>query len=229
MPKLILLCSLLFGWAGVGWADELPEDRYHFSVSARGQADNDWMVVVLSAQRQDKDLARASTAVNEEMAWALAQLGDDLSVQRSTESYYTQPVYSDKKRQVRAWRVSQSLRLESGDFARLGGLLQTLQQRLALEQMQFSVKPDTRELLVEELMVEALANFRRRAQLIAHQMDAVDFKPISVQIDTGEAPSYYAQPEMMMRGVAAEMAAPAIAGGESEISVRVNAAIELQY
>lgn len=210
-------------------AEELSKDRYQFSVSARGQADNDWMVVVLSTQHQDKDLARASAAANIEMAWALNQLKGDLEIKSSTEGYRSQPVYSDKGREVRAWRVSQQLRLQGANFEKLTGKLQKLQERLSIQQMQFSVKPDTRDLLVEDLMVEALANFRRRAKLIAHQMDALDYTPISVNINTGGNRGQYQAPEMMMRSMAADRAAPAVSGGESDISVQISAQIELQY
>lgn len=228
MNKVAVLVSMLALFSPLQ-AEELPKDRYHFSVSARGQADNDWMVVVLSTQHQDKDLARASTAANKEMAWALDQLKGELEIKSSTEGYRSQPVYSDKGREVRAWRVTQQLRLQGANFDRLTQKLQKLQERLSIQQMQFSVKPDTRDLLVEDLMVEALANFRRRAKLIAHQMDAIDYKPVNVNINTGGNPGRYQAPEMMMRSMSADMASPAVSGGESDISVQISAQIELQY
>jgi len=229
MQKIALLLISTFVLLAPVHAQELAKDRYHFSVSVRGQADNDWMVVVLSTQHQDKDLARASDANNEEMSWALEQLKDELEIKTSTEGYRSNPVYSDKGREVRAWRVTQQLRLQSSNFDLLTSKLQKLQQRLAVQQMQFSVKPDTRDLLVEDLMVEALANFRRRAKLISHQMEARDFKAVNVSINTGNAPGYYPRPEMMMRSASADMEAPAVSGGESDITVNISAEIELQY
>ncbi len=227
MKIILLMVSTMFLMSSVV-AEELPKDRYHFSVSARGQADNDWMVVVLSSQRQDKDLARASDAVNKEMAWALEQIEADLEIQSSTEGYSSNPVYMDKGREVRAWRVSQQLRLQSSNFDLLTSKLQKLQQQLSIQQMAFSVKPDTRDLLVEDLMVEALANFRRRAKLIAHQMDAVDFSAVNININSGGNQQQYARPAMM-RSMSADMAAPAVAGGASDLVVSISAEIELQY
>ncbi|MGB0867570.1 MAG: SIMPL domain-containing protein [Granulosicoccaceae bacterium] len=229
MSKFLVLVMLGLGFGSAAWAEELPKDRYHFSVSARSQADNDWMVVTLSVLQEDKDLARASSAVNKEMSWALEKLKGELEIQSSTESYRSQPIYSDKGRQVRSWRVTQTLRLEGANFLKLTEKLQVLQQRLSVQQMHFSIKPETRDLLVEDLMVEALANFRRRAKLIAHQMDARDFRPVNVQINTDGGRGYYPRPEMAMRSMAADMAAPAVAGGESDITVHVSAQIELQH
>ncbi len=229
MPKFFAVLAVVFVWLSPAAADELAMDRFHFTVSAQAKADNDWMVVVLSTQQQDKDLARAADAVNREMDWALEQLKGELRINTATEGYRSSPVYSEKGREVRAWRVNQQLRLESGNFSLLSKKLQKLQERLSIQHMRFSIKPDSRDLIVEDLMVDALANFNRRAKLVAHQMGATGFRTVDVKINSGGASTQRRGPEMMMRSMSADMAAPALAGGESEIVVNISAEIELQY
>lgn len=228
MRKLIFLMVSALAFLTSVQADELPENRYHFSVSAKGQADNDWMTVVLSVQHQDKDLAHASSAVNKEMAWALDLLKGEQEIKSITEGYRSNPIYTDKGRSVRAWQVTQQLRLQSANFELLTEKLKGLQERLAIQQMKFSVKPDTRELLIEELLVTALAHFRSRAKLITEQMDAQDYTAINITINTSDNRNHY-RPEMAMRSMVSDGAAPAVSSGESDVSVGITAAIELQY
>jgi predicted secreted protein len=80
-------------------------------------------------QHQSTDQATASNEVNLAVRWAVEQ-AKATKVTVTTSSYRTNPIY--KKQHIQAWRVHQSIRLESTDAEQMAALLATLQQRLAI-------------------------------------------------------------------------------------------------
>ena len=112
------------------YAHEAVKDYNQISLDATASAevDNDTMIVSLFAQEEGSKAASLSDKVNKKINWALLQLKQYADIKVETESYSTSPVY--KKSQIIAWRVKQSIKLESTNMSLMSEVLGQLQQQL---------------------------------------------------------------------------------------------------
>jgi predicted secreted protein len=94
--------------------------------------------------------------------------------------------------------------------------------------MNFSLFPQTRTVVEDQLIFSALNKFKDRANLVKENLNASGYRIVDISIHTsGGAP----RPVPMMRARAAQMesvAAPAVSGGETNVKVTVSGVIELE-
>jgi predicted secreted protein len=232
MPRFVCLIitafTLVFAVTGPATAaDDTPRyNQIHFQVERNRPVDNDRMHAVLSLTAEDDNAARLADQVNRTMDGALKTAKARPGIEVRTGSYQTYPVY-DKNR-IRRWRATQELLLEGSDFAELGNLIGQLQERLQVGSIHFSVSPARRAAVEDELIAQALAAFKQRAELVRKQFAAKGYRLVNVAINTGGG-----QPVPLMRGMAMEAmdksaAPPALEAGTSLLSVNVSGMIELQ-
>ena len=202
-----------------------PTDQVTFRVEARRDVPNDWISATLGVEEEGPDTAALAARVNQRMAKALELAKGDERLSVSSGAYQTQPVY-DKTRIAR-WRVTQDLVIETAEveaLTQMAGQLQSL--GLALRGVSFSVAPETKKRVEDELIVEALSLFRERAGLIARGLGRRGWNLINVALgDSGVPTPLYA--ERMAMGAAASAPAPALESGRSTLRIEVNATIEL--
>ena len=204
-----------------------PNRRVGFSVDRSREVANDWVTAVLSVTHEDPSAAEVAARINRDMSFALELAKKQSAVRARTGGYSTQPVYDSKRGNVRHWRGTQELVLESGDVAALTALVGELQERLQVQSLAFSVSPERRRKVEEELLVEALQAFQARAELVRRTFGASSYRLVEVQVGTGGGGP---PPRPMMRAMAAdaEMMPPAVEGGTSEITASASGAIELE-
>jgi predicted secreted protein len=217
--------------AGAAAADDCErcgaQHRARFQVESTREVSNDWVVATLGITSEDVNPAVLADRINKEMAWALEQARAESRVKAKTGGYSTYPI-SDEGR-IRRWQANQQLVLEGGDTAAMTALVGKLQARLQLQAFQFSVSEEKRRKVQEELVTEALAAFRTRAQLVAKGLDASGYSLDDVSVETGSP--VYPMHRMEMATMAADSkfspAPPAVEGGSSRVSVTVSGAIVL--
>lgn len=196
------------------------------SVAASEEVDSDLLVVQLFAQHESSRQAEAANHVNEAMSWALAEAGKVPAVKANTLDYRTNPVYDDRR--IRAWRVQQSLRLESTDRGALTALLATLQERLAVQSLGYEISAAVREATEERLIERAIAAFRARAEKVTRAFGRSGFGLVNVNVNSS---GYQPRPPVPYQGrmlaMEAKVAEPAIEAGQQTISVNVDGTIEL--
>lgn len=202
-----------------------PGHRVRFRVESSREVANDWIQATVGITAEDADSAALAATVNGTMSWALEQAKDEKQVKAKSGGYQTYPVH--EKGKLRRWRASQTLLLEGSDVDAMTALVGTLQSRLQLQSFEFSVSRETRERVQEELVSEVLAAFQKRAELVRKNLGAGGYAIDDVSIDTGhQAPR---QPRMMEARVMSDsMAAPAVEGGSSRVSVSAHGAIVLE-
>lgn len=226
---LVLVCVTLLGGAGAVLADTpLTYDRVQLSASASRDVENDTMTARLFTQEQGKNSRSLANAVNQTIAWAVAEAKKVDGVKVKTDAYSTSPVYH--KSNITGWRVRQSIALESQDMAALSDLIGLLQERVKLEGIGFTVSRDKRKMVEDELIKEALSAFRQRADLIAGEMAHASYQLVTVNVNTSQPRMPYMARGMKMEAMAmsADMAAPVVEAGEATLSVSINGSIELR-
>lgn len=210
---------------------EPPQDTFTFSVSSETEIGNDLMRATLVVQGEGEEAAALADEINATMRWALETLAPHESIRRKTSDYRTWPRYDTSERQrLIGWWASQTLELESGDFAAMSVAMATLQERLQVQGTELAVRPETLRRASESLIEEALAAFRTRAELVRTSFGAGGYRVLEVDIDTGGSGA-----DVMMRSrtMAAESAdagvsEPGIAAGSSRVSVQVRGRVRLE-
>ena len=203
------------------------EDQVSFQVEAGRDVENDRVVAILSATAENRDPAKLAERINSDMQWAVQKLKGNAVIKTQSGSYQTYPVYDDKK--IVRWRGRQDLQLESGEVDVLSKTLGGLQERLQIQSLQFSVSPEKRSSVESALIEEALAAFRKRAELISGALGSEDYGLVDISIHAGGG----RQP-LAMRAQSASLqsrsvaSVPAIEQGTSRISVQINGRIQLK-
>ena len=190
------------------------------TATATSNVANDRMHAFLRAEADNADAAAAANDVNGRMGRALARARAVAGVEASTAGYSSYQVTEANKPQ--RWRVSQTLVLESGDFAALSALVSKLQSTdgLVLSGLNFSVSTATRRAAEDSLTQRAIQNWQQRAQLAVAAFGAGGWRTGCVTVQTND----YARPQPMYRsaGVAAASAPVAVEGGMSDVTVTVS-------
>ena len=222
----VLLFSILC--INTAWAhdNETHYDRVHLSVSASAQLDNDTMVATVYAEEEGSEAAELSNIVNKRIRRGLELVKTYAAIKHQTNAYSSNPVYSNNK--IKGWRVRQSLRLESQDMTLMSDVLGKLQSDLALQSMQFTVSPVSKNKQDEKLIDKALTAFENRAQQVVKKLGRKNYKIVDINISTSGISGV--RPQYQMRAMAMESvsSAPAVSAGEQTVSVTVNGNIELE-
>jgi len=210
------------------WAhdNETHYDRIHLSVSASAQLENDTMVATVYAEEEGGQAAELSKIVNKRIRWGLDLVKKHPEIKHQTNTYSSNPIYSNNK--IKGWRVSQSLRLESQDMALMSDVLGKLQSDLALQSMQFTVSPDSKNQQDEKLIDKALEAFEKRAQQVVKKLGRKNYKIVDINISTSGTRGIRPQYQMRAKVMDSMESAPVISAGEQMVSVTVSGNIELE-
>jgi predicted secreted protein len=218
--------ALLSGIASTSGAQTLLETLptsqpiVTITASATSEVANDRMHAVLRAEADNPDAVQAANDVNARIGRALARAKAVAGVDASTTAYTSYQI-SEPNRPIR-WRVTQTLALESSDFATLSALVSKLQGNdgLLLSGLVFSVSAATRRAAEDALMQQAINRWQQRAENAARGFRAAGFRAGRITIQTND----YGRPQPMLKaGMAAASAAPvSVEGGTSDVTVTVS-------
>jgi predicted secreted protein len=216
----LLLLPLLA--AGQDTAPREPQfDVVSFEAQASREVHNDQLVAVLAVEQHGPDPAALADTVNRRMAEALKLAGAIPAVKARSGNYQTFPRY-DRNQRIESWQVSQELRLESADFAAATRLIGKLQQNMVVRSMAVRLSPEARRAAEDNLIAEAIAAFRARAELVREAMKAGGYRVRSLTLGTaGGSPPR----PLEMRAMAAPVAVEA---GVSQVTVIASGSIQLR-
>lgn len=200
---------------------------YSLSARAQGPVVNDLMTVNLTARAQADDPQDLARKINGEMGWALDQLKRHETLQIKTGNYRTWPTYARKDRQITGWEASQVVNIRSEDVNAVQQAVQKLQERLQVSDLRAVPKPETRQKAEDELIREALEQFKERATLIQQTVGAFGYRVINVSVNTGGGVPQ-PRPALRMAADSSGMPPPAIEAGTSELSVVIQGSVQLQ-
>lgn len=234
--SLSLRCAALFALAAglhllPAQAEEVRYNQISLRADVSREVAHDRMHLTLYHESQHADPARLAAQVTEVLNRAVIRARAAKAVETSLGNRHSYPVYDDKGRKAIAWRERAELRLQSTDFSALARLGSELQDELQMAGMHFSLSSDSRKRHEEQLLQEAVAAFRARAQLLAKAMGASGYQLVRLDLNaSGSSPRPpLVRMAMMKSGAMAESAPePQIEGGSSELAVNADGVIELQ-
>ncbi|MFO1390984.1 MAG: SIMPL domain-containing protein [Agitococcus sp.] len=229
MPKLPFAFVLLALANPLYAADAPIYQRIDFQTEVDKEISNDLLTATLSIELNNKNpalLAKELTTITND---ALKMGTAYNNVKLTSGNQQTYPIYNEKNK-LEGWRGRAEIMVTSKDFKAAGELISQLQSKLQLNNLNFSVAPETRRSAENQLISEAVAAFRARADSIKTAWNAKGYK--LVQMNLGTSNNQAPQPMYMMRTAKMDMmeAAPAAdyAGGQSRLNVQVSGSIELE-
>ncbi|SRR5690606_18346769 len=224
---LPLVASLAF--AGQALAEPLNYNQVSLRAEVQRSVNNDTLTVVLFTEAQDRDPAELANRITETLNKGLDIARRNSAVKVSSGSRYSQPVYNDNRENIVAWRERGEIRLEGTDFAQVSAVTGDLLGTLNLASMEFSLSPASRSAEEDKLIKEAIDAFKQRADIATESLGGSGYKIVQLSLNTQfMSPRPYMQVSKMARAADAEMAAPAVEGGEADVSVNADGVIEIQ-
>lgn len=225
---LPLLAGLAF--AGPTVAEPLNYNQVSLRAQVQQSVNNDTLTVTLFTEDQDKDPAKLANRITTRLNQGLETARKNANIRVSSGSRSSQPVYDEKRKNIIAWRERGEIRLEGTHFAEISTTMGHLLGDLSLGGMQFSLSPDSRSNTENELIKLAIEAFRERADIATQSLGGNDYRIVQLNLNTQfMTPRPYMQSNRMMAMAAdAEMAAPAVEGGEADVSVSADGIIEVQ-
>ncbi len=181
---LFLLAGL---WATLVWAQHTrsrPLDQIELSATAEQDVGNDLLLGTLYKELTGPQPGDIAAQVNESIDWALTQTKAVKGVRVFVTDYRTYPIYATGTSTVTAWRIRQTIRLESQDAKVLGRLVAKLQTRLAVDAIGFGLTPGIRDSTESVLTDKALIRFQQRALQIAKAFGRSNYQIIHLNLST---------------------------------------------
>ena len=215
--------------AGAAYAAD-PAPRYNLvelQAEAQRELPNDTVTANLYVELNDANAAALATAVNKAANEALRVAREYRGVRARSGNNQTYPVYA-KGNVLQGWRARAEVRLESKDFEAASLLIGKLQAGMQLGNMVFSVSPEARRQAENELIAEAVAAFKARAEIVRGALAGRGYKIQRLNVNSGYSapPPRFAMARALAAG-APEAVAPNLEGGVSMVTVTVGGTIEV--
>lgn len=211
-------------------AEPLNYNQVSLRAEVQQAVSNDTLTVTLFVEDQDTDPAKLANRITTRLNQGLETARGNSSIRVSSGNRHTQPVYDEKRKNISAWRERGEIRLEGTDFAAISSTMGELLGNLSLGDMQFSLSADSRSATENELIQRAIEAFRQRADIATRSLGGSGYRIVNLNLNTQfMTPRPYMQSGRMMAMAAdVEAAAPAVEGGEADVSVSADGVIEVE-
>ena len=207
-----------------------PALRYNtveLQAEAQRELANDTVSASLYVELNDANPAALAAALNKAANEALRAAREYPAVHARSGNNQTYPVYA-KGNVLQGWRGRAEIRLESRDFEAASRLIGKLQAGMQLANTAFSVSSEARRQAENELIAEAIAAFKVRADIVRRALAGRSYKIQRLNVSTGySAPPPRFAVARAMAAAAPEVAPPNLEGGVSMVTVTVGGAIEV--
>ncbi len=229
LTAAIALCS-----ATLVSLPSVADDARYNQVALRAEVSqdvaHDLMNVTLYTETQNSDPAKLAADTTETLNIAIerARQAKGVSVKLGSRNSY--PIYDNNGQQITGWRERGEIRLESADFAALSKLTADLLKDLKMGNMDFAISNATRKKSEDELLKEAVAAFKARADIATAAVGGKSYKLVSLNLNSaGFQPVRPLRMEAMASSMMSKSAAPQeIESGTSEVTVAADGVIEVQ-
>lgn len=238
LKPLVLLA--MFGSVQMAMAEALPTENSLVTVTAVGTvtAPNDEAQLVFGYEEQGKDKAALASSVNLRLKQGIAALKKASPNARiSLDSYRTYAVYDEAAARIQkrdaqqiGWRVSQQVRLVTGDFAALPATVAAAQKILVLKDVSFGLSEETTRKLEQRRVEAAYRSLEEQVGFIAGAMRRPVGDARLESLDFGAAPMQRVEVtgSRISRADLAEVEEPSLQPGETRLELRATAKVRFK-
>ncbi|MBH5328763.1 SIMPL domain-containing protein [Eikenella sp. S3360] len=228
MKKTALLLPALL--AGLSLAPAIAEPLNYqllkFSETASRTVPNNWMTVRLKVSSSHADPARATAETTRRFNILQSRARRISGAEVELESRYSYQSQPGGRNSARVWEDVAVLRVSGGDFQALGKLIAESSGEATIGGLNFSLKPESRRQIEENLAIEALQNFRKRADVLSRSMGGSSYRVVEVSLQQND---YAVAAPMMARAAYESAGAPEPvfdSPGNSVVQQTVNGTIQ---
>ncbi|MBV8124493.1 MAG: SIMPL domain-containing protein [Burkholderiaceae bacterium] len=217
-------------------AGEAPQAHLlNLSASATQEVQQDVLSIRFSASKEGADAAAVKQALQQALDVALNEarkIAKPEAVEVHTGNFAIYPRYSSKNGSsvLNGWMGSAELLVQGRDVAAISQLSGRIGS-MNISSVNFSLSRQAREKQEAEVIAEAVAKFKARAQDFTQQFGFRSYQIGVVNVNTDDAgPVHMVQP--MMRAMAAPAAASVsdalpVEPGKSTVSVTINGSVQM--
>ncbi len=212
-------------------ADEVHYNQIALRAEVSQDVAHDLMNVTLYSEAQNSDPAKLAAETTQTLNIAVEQARQVKAVTVKLGSRNSYPIYDDKGQKITGWRERAELRLESADFAALSKLTSELLKDLKMGNMDFAISNPSRKKTEDQLLKDAVAAFKARAQLATEALGGKSYKLVKLNFNSaGFQPIRPMRMDAMASSLSMSKAAPVpeIEAGTSEVTVNADGVIEVQ-
>jgi predicted secreted protein len=202
--------------------------QVELAAEATREVANDLMTATMVVEANDANPVTVANVLNRTTAEALRTAGEFREVRARTGGSQTYPVY-DRNNRATGWRGRAEVRLEGRDFQQMAQLVARLQATMQLGGIAFGVSPELRRQTENDLIKEAVAAFRARADIAAQALGARGYRIKRLAINSSASfPPARPMARMAPAAVAEAAAPPVFEGGTSHVQVGAQGAVEVE-
>jgi predicted secreted protein len=227
---LIALAGMLGAATAVAQnpVDPVRFNQVDLQAEVSREVPNDLMNASLFAEVSDPSAPKVAGELNRLAAEALNTAGEFKTVKARSGYAQTYPVY-DRANKLTGWRGRTEIRLESKDTQAMAALIGRLQSTMQLGGISFTVSPDLRRQVENELITDGVAAFRARADIAAKALGGRSYKIRRIGLNTGGfTPGPRPMAAARMAPQAAEVAPPVFEAGTSMVNVVAAGTVEVE-
>ena len=222
-----------------------PEHTIDVSATATDYVDPDLLVLSFTVENEAEDATDSQTETATEMdavTTALAGFGikdEDIKTTRYSvdvvqESHYiceneTSKTDCHYEYVITGYKTTHSIQVNVYDLDQGGDIVDAAAGAGAeVDYISFTLKPETRDEVKNELLEEASANSKTKAQSIAAGLGATVGDAFSASTSYDYSPSYRNYDVMYAEAASAPAPSTELSGGQIEVSATVHASFEIQ-
>jgi len=207
--------------------------RIHLSAMVEAHIPNDEVVINFRIEQEGKNAAAVREYVNRVSSAVHHRLTSEQGLQLKTLSRTMQPQWRYPKNSARvrsSWRMTQSEQVVSHNLDAVSTWLDVIEANGAhLSGLQFRISSSTSIKAQEQLRLQAIAAFRKKAAVIARGLSAPYFRIIQLNTSSQSPQPAIYRGKMAMMARSADAAPPSLSGGEGKIRVSINGSIEVPF
>lgn len=224
MNNLILICLFCSLFVTQVAAKEMQGTVVSLSAEATAEVPNDEVVVNFRVEERGKKLDALRKRVNQMSANIKKSLAKEKGVKLKTSSRRVNPVWKPNQYNSArdGWVVVQTGTITSKNLEGVPRWLNIIEHAGAkLQNLSFRISDTLRRSTQEQLRIQAIKQFRIKAETVSKALDATSFSIRHLNTGNAFSPPPVYRREMAMLSKSRD-ATPALSSGDSRITVSVN-------
>lgn len=169
---------------------------FQFSAEASRTVEKDLMDVSLYSRKSGKSLVNLKNEVSVNLNKVLAAVKQYPEIEVKADGISNRVNYNEKGK-VDGWIAEGYINLKSKNFLSIEKVLEGLSNQVAINDIRFSVSPETMKVLEDELTLEVIKRFKHKAEVVQKSLNAKGYQLVDVQLNTLNSEGTYGVRPMM--------------------------------
>lgn len=215
--------SLILAMATLGFASSVMAETmqtkgssFQFSTQVSRTVEKDLMTAEVYSRKSGKKLPDLKKAVSANLNKVLELAKQNSDIEAFADGISNYADY-DNKGKVIGWVAEGRIRLSGKNFDAIANVLENLGEDIAISHVDFTVSREKSASLEDEMTIEIIKQFQRKAEIIQKELKAEKYTLSEVQLNTpnGDTPHYETRMYMKEMRASSSEALPLEAGKQT--------------